>query len=569
MFLLVWSLSAATLPPRTHRVGGLESAELPVSGGVSLYTTWRLPSGSGPFPTVVTRSPYPLDSVLDGQCRVLVARGFACLWQDVRGRGRSGGKWVPFVHEEADGQDLVRWVSSQPWSNQKIAWIGDSYLAAAGWTVGMEAPDGVTTLISRMFAPGGYSSAYEGGLLRHELLTAWMAIMPDERDDMLAARRYHDSLARRPRTEMDLIAAGREVPWFRAWLAADTPDAPLWTSGDGLRLARAPETTDLPIFMVAGWSDAFIDEQLRAWPRLARHDEGLLVVGPWSHLGQAPSEFPLPGAYSQGSMFQLPRVIDWLDVHLRGGPARPELRGAVTYVVGGGRWETRTDWPPPTRERRFYAVTSGAEDDAVAARCSGRLEDAPAAAVHPASWRYNPEDPLPSRGGAGLLAGAVPIMNGVPPGFMMIPDPCVGREDLLRFVSAPLTHPLHFAGFPRVELDVSSDADDSAFGFRLLERRPNGEEFILREGFLILSLRGGGSRMAYTPGETVSLSVDSAPLEAELQPGSAVVLVITSSSFPAYEAHPNVAGLVAAARETRVARQTLARAVLILPEVVP
>lgn len=100
---------------------------------------------------------------------------------------------------------------------------------------------------------------------------------------------------------------------------------------------------------------------------------------------------------------------------------------------------------------------------------------------------------------------------------------------------------------------------------RLLERA--GRAYMLREGFATLALRNGGPRTPYTPGERVQLSVDTAPLEMEFQPGDKIVMYITSSSFPAYEAHPNQAGILAEATTTRPAQQSIYAATLILPEV--
>lgn len=561
LLLLTLAWADPGLPPRSDTIGTRDAAHLSTDDGISLYTAWFLPDGAGPFPTVVTRVPYPMDPVLDYQCRLLVRRGYACLYQHTRGRGRSGGVWEPLVNEERDGQALIAWVRDQPWSNQQVAWLGDSYLAATGWTVAAGEPDGIDLLISRIFAPSLYTSAYESGLLRHELITAWMAMMPDERNRLLASGRYHRALQHRPRTTLDLVAAGHPVEWYRQWLAGEDPTAPIWTEGDAPRLTAA--NTHIPVMLVGGWSDAFIEAQINAWHDLPRRAESLLVVGPWAHLGQVPADMPLhdvtgPGS-GGGELFQFPRVLDWLDTHFKGAAPRYPTTGAITYVVGGDRWEIRPDWPPPTVERRFGAQ-AGSD------RCDGTLGGEGAFAT-PLSYVYDPAHPLPSLGGAGLLAGAVPTMNGVKPGFQSIPDRCERREDVLRFASAPLAAPLHLAGTIRVELEVASDAADTAFGFRLLTQRA-GKEILLREGFATLALRDGGPRQPYTPGERARLVPDGAPLEAELSAGSQLVLVLTSSSFPAYEAHPNVAGMISAATESHVAQQTIYAATVVVPEVV-
>ena len=538
---------------------------LPARDGTALHTITWLPDGPGPWPTVVTRVPYAMGIALDWQCRLLVRRGFACVVQHVRGRGRSGGAWSPFVHEEHDGQDTLAWIRGQSWSNGRIGWLGDSYLAATGWTVALQDPDGLSTLVSRIFAPSLYLSAYEDGLLRHELVTAWMALMPDERNRLLGVgHHYRKALAHRPRTTLDVVAAGHPVPWYREWLEAEDLSAETWNRDDALAFQQAAETTVIPVLLIGGWADAFIAAQLDVWSRLASRDQSLLVVGPWAHLGQKPSAIRLGGVAGPGDgpleQLQIPRVLDWLATHLADAPARTPQVGAITYVVGGDRWEFRPAWPPPTVPYRL-GIEAGADG------CSGRLVAQPTPLVAPLHWTYDPADPLPSRGGDGMLAGAIPTFNGVKPGFVRVRGACDRRADVLRFQSAPLERPLHFAGAIRVEMEVSSDVLDSAFGFRLLERRRDGTEFLLREGFATLALRDGAPRKPYTPGERVHLVPDATPLEAEIHAGSSLVLVLTSSSFPSYEAHPNVSGLLSAAVETRVAHQQVFAAVLTLPRV--
>lgn len=549
------------LPDRTHHVRHRDVVTVTARDGTELHTVVFVPKGEGSFPTVVTRVPYYMDPVLDWQCRLLARRGYACVYQHVRGRGRSEGTWSPFVHEEADGQDLIGWIADQPWSDGQVAWVGDSYLAATGWTVALEDPDGLTTLVSRIFGPSLYASAYEDGLLRHELVTAWMTIMPDEKNRYVGiGHRYHRALEHRPRNTMDEVAAGQPVGWYREWLTAEDPVDPQWNTGDPGRFRTAASSTTIPVLMVGGWSDAFVEAQVDAWEQLASRDESLLVIGPWAHLGQKPSAIPLRDV--DGTMLQLERVADWLDTHLQGKPARFPQQGAITYVVGGDRWETRPAWPPPTTDRA-WGVVAGVD------ACDGFLDADAAPLAAPLAYRYDPEDPLPSRGGAGMLAGAVPTMNGVKPGFVRANERCPRRDDVLRFTSDPLPEALHLAGRIRVELEVVSDAPDTAFGFRLLERRPGGKEFVLREGFTTLALRNGGPREVYTPGERVTVVADAAPLEAEIHAGSSLVLVLTSSSFPSYEAHPNTDGLLSAAVETRVANQQIVAATLFIPEVAP
>lgn len=540
-------------------------AEMPARDGVLLHTVVMAPDRPGPFPTVVTRVPYAVDKFMAIQCDIFVKRGYACVWQHVRGRGRSGGEWEPLVNEEKDGQDFLRWIHEQSWCNGKVGWVGDSYLAATGWAVAMDDPDGLTTLVSRVFGPGLYAAAYEQGLLRHELITAWMTIMPDRRNRYTVYKQYRRALLHRPRMTLDTVAVGHPVPWYREWLSAEDPASPVWKREDALRFQTAPEHTTIPVLFVGGWQDAFIGAQLEAWPRLASRSESFFVIGPWAHLGETFSAVKLRDPEKRGEMLaalQIPKVLDWFDEHLRGLLPSEPARGVMSYVVGADRWEHRSDWPPPTKERRFQVVAGSG-------RCDGVLSEGAVSLLAPLTYDYDPENPLPSHGGDGGLAGALPGWGRASAGFLRAPDHCARRDDVLRFRSPPLSERLHFAGSLKVQMEVASDAPDTAFGFRLLEHRPEGTEFLLREGFSTLSLREGPPRRPYMPGDRVSIIPDATGLEAEVHQGSSLVLVLTSSSYPSYEAHPNTEGLLADATTTQIAHQQVFGATLMIPEVLP
>ena len=114
------------LPEPTHKVGPRKRVRVEMRDGHTLRTVVRRPKGDGPFPTIFTRTPYPMGFILGRQCKVFVEQGYACGWQVVRGTGRDAGRggedgWHPFVHDEADGQDAVAWIREQPWSDGQVA----------------------------------------------------------------------------------------------------------------------------------------------------------------------------------------------------------------------------------------------------------------------------------------------------------------------------------------------------------------------------------------------------------------------------------------------------------------
>lgn len=541
------------LPEAVHRALGPQDVSVAMTDGTRLWTRLWLPDVAGPVPTVLIRSPYDkAASLVDRSCRVLAGQGYACVNQLVRGRGDSGGAWVPFVHERADGLDTIRWVREQPWSDGKLAMMGDSYLAGAAWAVLGDAPEGLVTVVSRVFGPSTWEGMYDDGLFRHELATAWMTLMPAQSMRFFSAGRYHRALDHRPRTTMDLVAAGFEVPWFRDWLAADRPTDPYWARPEVAAFDATPTKAQIPLLMVGGWADTFVGPTFTAWDRLASQGQSLLVVGPWEHLGRVASDVPLGsvagGLGGDGTLQQGPRVLSWLDHHLRGGPA-PEVRsGTLTYVVGGARWEHAAIWPPASTPTTWWLAAS--ED-----RCTGTLTTAPPPRK---AWTYtyDPADPVRASGDAAMLAGSLPFFFGVKPGFRRQREHCEDRPDLLAFQSTALPTSTRIAGRISASLDVRSDAADTAFVVRVVEVHADGVRILVREDLATIGFAQPPG-VPYVPGARTTLHLETLPVDYVFQRGSRIEVVVTSSSYPRIDAHPNVAGSANAAEATVVARNTV------------
>ena len=60
-------------------------------------------------------------------------RGYAFVVQDVRGKFRSEGETLAFVHEVDDGYDTLDWMVAQPWCDGNVGMWGDSYYGYTQW----------------------------------------------------------------------------------------------------------------------------------------------------------------------------------------------------------------------------------------------------------------------------------------------------------------------------------------------------------------------------------------------------------------------------------------------------
>ena len=153
----------AETPPR-NEAQPVRIVNVPMRDGVKLSTQIYLPEGNGPWPVIVVRDPYSFSQYVF--CKVWVRYGYACVNQEARGRGKSGGTWYPFVDERRDGIDTLDWILRQPWQNGKLALSGGSYLGVVQWAVAADLPPEVKTFVPIVAHGDVYELAYRGGNFR-------------------------------------------------------------------------------------------------------------------------------------------------------------------------------------------------------------------------------------------------------------------------------------------------------------------------------------------------------------------------------------------------------------------
>ena len=110
--------------------------------GVRLATDVHLPAGfrpgiDAPLPTILERTPYGKREVSRSEINrgepaahrgdvaaYFVARGFAVVFQDCRGRHGSEGEFTKYLSEGPDGYDTLEWITQQDWSTGRIGTMG-------------------------------------------------------------------------------------------------------------------------------------------------------------------------------------------------------------------------------------------------------------------------------------------------------------------------------------------------------------------------------------------------------------------------------------------------------------
>ena len=140
------------------------------------------------------------------------------------------------------------------------------------------------------------------------------------------------------------------------------------------------------------------------------------------------------------------------------------------------------------------------------------------------------------------------------------PQPEIGyRDDVISFLSDPLTEDLTIAGKISADLYVSTDVDDTCFTYKVSEVAPDGTTYNIRSGITTLAYRNDslGDRQSYTPNDLVEITIETLPITWNVKAGNSIRVDITSSNFPEYSIHSNYAGIWSEQTQTRVADQTI------------
>lgn len=530
----------------------VRTLQVAMRDGVRLETHLYLPKGPGPWPVILVRDPYGLARYLS--CTVFVHYGYACVHQDVRGRWGSGGAWYPLVNERDDGIDTIRWILAQPWQDQKIALAGESYLGMVQWAMADELPPEVKTLVAGVSHGDMYGITYHNGMFMYGVAGNWShGLFQPLFKSLIGSADWRKTIPGQfPALGVDPKAFGPAWTSYHDYLLHPEPADPYWHSAVYDAIRQSYLGLHAPVLLIGRNNDFFTPEMLAEFNAMPSRAESLFIFGPGDHGGD-PGVLPVKHPHSR----YFANNLGWFDHFLKDKPLPADLQpGYRVYINGADAWQRYDTWPGPTTP-----LTLHLDHLAQAHRCDGGLLSEHPAGAQSTTYAYDPRHPVPTRGGSFILSAAV-----APIAVQDQKSDLCSRADVLSFGSAPMATDQTLSGTIHVRLQVASDAADTAFSVKLSEHFADGRVYNIRDDISTLSLRNGAQqRLTYRPGDPVEVDFDLVPVAWRLKAGSRLRLDVSSSNFPAFNPHPNTAGLWSAAAAPVVARQTLFGGDVVLP----
>ncbi|MFA6167368.1 MAG: CocE/NonD family hydrolase [Gemmatimonadaceae bacterium] len=529
----------------------LREEMIPARDGVKLHTLIFSPKQRAePLPLLLTRTPYGIENAKGGGfllfgTKELSADGYIFVFQDIRGRGGSQGRFVmnaPGLVEATDTYDTVDWlVKNVGGNNGRVGVSGVSY---PGWLAGMagvnphpavkaispQAPMTDTWLGDDFFHQGAFRQTF--GLEYAWSMESGMVNAGPLLQDRLD--KYDWYLQYLSLGDLERATGAGRIPSWQDFRAHPAYDA-YWKSKAMTTWLTEPT---VPTLMVGGfWDQEDLYGPIRAYQVIEPKDvkkQSFFVDGPWYH-----GQWSVPGADSIGNISFGTSAADWYLANVQRPWFAYYLKGKGTGIFpeawvfesGANTWRTFDAWPPKAATPRALYLRAG-----------GLLSfDAPTADESPDAYVSDPRHPVPYM--------PRPIDGSRWRQWMTEDQRFVhNRPDVLAWETPPLSEDVVVAGNIAARLLASTTGTDADWVVKLIDVYPDAVPGAPRMGGYQLMVASDILRGRYhksfeqpqaIPANTVTpFTVDLHQQLYRFKKGHRIMVQVQSTWFPLYDRNP-------------------------------
>ena len=528
---------ARTSPRQSSKeVAHRTDVSVPMRDGVVLRADILLPSAEGKFPALIYRTPYGKHFALKEYktFEKAVARGYAVVVQDVRGRYASDGEFVAYQNEGRDGYDTIEWAAKQPWCDGNVGTFGLSYPGAVQWLAAVENPPHLKAMVPAMTFSSPRNFFYSGGVFDGSWLEwIWMNIAPDiRRHKNLAGPRTYEEAAetwKREHEHLETFLPLRDLPdlkdvapFYYEWLAHPPAD-PWWEWAD---LRNKYGRVHAAVLNLSGWYDEAYGpdgattnfDGLLKERRDEKNPRTRTIIGPWTHGGQEATRAGQRDFGPSAAIDYDELILRWMDRYVRGIENGVDREKPVRlFVMGRNVWRDEDAWPLARAHQQTYYLRS----ESISARFARLNQTAP---DKPGSYNEFISDPSHPLTDPYSAYGAHDYRS------------FAGRKDVLVYDTDPLMADTEVTGPIHVEIYVSADVPDLDLWVRLLDVAPDGTAFnLMSPGSDVLRASYRNEKLQpelLKPGEIYKLTLDRMLTSNVFRAGHQIRIQISGAFFP-------------------------------------
>ena len=360
---------------------------IPMRDGIKLHTVIFTPKDQKEkLPFLMLRTPYGVNDdpspEKDGYIKDMAEDGYIFVFQDIRGRYLSEGKYAMMrfsrdkkdtkaIDESSDTYDTIDWLlKNVPENNGKAGMYGISY---DGWTTIIAATDPHPALkaVSEQATPSDMfmnDDLHHYGAFRLSYAFEYAFMEEISKTDSLYQFHNYDTydwyLKLGPLSNMNKKYIHGVLPSWNDFTRHPNYDE-YWKRQS---LAYRLDTPRVAIQHVSGWWDQedMVGPQ-DAYKVLEKHDkhhQNFIVMGPWRHGGWAGGEGKSLGNIkfddqATGTYFRKEIQAKWFAWYLK-GKGDGNFAEAISFQTGSNQWKNYTAWPPKEAEiKNIYFHTNG------------------------------------------------------------------------------------------------------------------------------------------------------------------------------------------------------------------
>lgn len=494
--------------------------------GVGLFTVVCLPNGEGKYPAVIYRNPY-VDAEMSmteeeicekklKESEVWLNAGYAVVFQHCRGCGKSGGDFIPYIHEREDGLSLRAWLRLQPFYNGEFYLCGGSYLSSVHFVTAPFESD-VKGAVFEVQDCERYNIKYRNGFFKVGLHGSWYVGCYKKKS--IPKKNFTvDSYRMLPLSDFTQTVFGEHSEDFDEALRHPDKKDSFWrTRFGGGEAHEAIRHARIPILLVTGFYDIYTGGIFDMWRTLDEQTREMcaLAVHPFDHSGKGENQ---PIKFENGVLTELidKYSLKWIE-SVRGKCEPPFKRGQVTYYkLFDSKW------------------CCDAFDDADASESFVLGEGE-------VTYTYNPYAPASFKGGLSGNFGGTAWQDG--------PN---SRYDIISVYTPVFEEDTFIKGQMKLRLKVRSDCEDTCFYVRVSLCKEEGD-YGLRDDIHQISNFDAN----YRPNDDLFIDFTLDDHAFVIGKGEKLRIDISSSAYPHFVPHTNRRGLFSEQTTAKIARNTV------------
>jgi len=553
-------------------------AMIPMRDGVHLHAVIlrpvdlsdALPAG---LPFLLQRTPYGVDDYssesINHDKPELAASGYIFVYEDIRGRYQSEGKFVmnrPIVahkgkrdvDETTDTHDTIDWLlKNVPGNNGRVGVFGVSYDGFLAMMAGIDAHPAVKAISPQapmtdvwmgddFFHNGAFRESYGFDYVQQmeaQKTDARVDLKQDMYDYFLQHRNFTGAAADAKMSGLPTANAFLKQPAYTKFWRDMAVEAHL---GE----------VHVPTLEVGGFWD-----QEDMWGTQAEYaalkqkhsGEAFLVLGPWDHGGWEGTGRTLGATFGSldfgeptGTEYRKRFEAPFFERYLKDKPGF-DLGDTASFRTGVNRWERYGAWPPVEgfAQGRLYLEPGKRLSFAAPADAGDGIA---------ASYVSDPADPVPYR--------HRPIQSTYAPGSKwytwLVEDQrfVTGRKDVASFTLPPLDHDVTITGDVIADLFAATTGSDADWVVKLIDVYPDddsqpanspGNPITTNAGYQLMVadeifrgryLKSFEEAAPLTPGAVNEFKWSLHGVDHTFLKGHKIMVEVQSSWFPLYDRNP-------------------------------